>query len=144
MFNHSLLENNRDVFYSSRTGLLLNLEGSRQVFVAGQNVPQTSLFLPRKNSVPLERLLLHGDKRNRLVDPSDPRRATAGRTEEGSDSRAGQEDDADLDAEAETETEVGDDGRNASRERLQAPSDQDPWSVFSSNPGSPRGGGTVG
>lgn len=142
MFNHSLLENNRDVYYSSRTGILFNLEGSRQVFVVGQNVPQTSLFLPRKNTVPLERLLLHRDKRNQVVDPSDPHSVNVGRTEEGSDSRALQEDDADL--EVETEVEVGDDARNVSRERLQAPSDYDPWNVFSSNPGSPRSGGTMG
>lgn len=142
MFNHSLLENNRDVYYSSRTGILFNLEGSRQVFAVGQNVPQTSLFLPRKNTVPLERLLLHRDRRNQVVDPSDPHNVNVGRTEEGSDSRALQEDDADL--EVETEVEVGDDGLNVSRERLQAPSDHDPWNVFSSNPGSPRSGGTMG
>lgn len=139
MFNHSLLENNRDVYYSSRTGILFNLEGSRQVFVVGQNVPQTSLFLPRKNTVPLERLLLHRDRRK---DASAPQNVNVARAEEGSDSRALQEDDADL--EVETEVEVGDDGRNVSRERLQAPSEHDPWNVFSSNPGSPRSGGTMG
>lgn len=112
------------------------------MFAAGQNVPQTSLFLPRKNTVPLERLVLHRDKRNRVVDPSDPLNVNVGRTEEGSDSRALQEDDADL--EVETEVEVGDDGRNVSRERLQAPSDYDPWNALSSNPGSPRGGGALG
>lgn len=142
LFNHSLLENNRDVYYSSRTGILFNLEGSRQVFVVGQNVPQTSLFLPRKNTVPLERLLLHRDRRNQVVDPSDPYSVSVVRTEDGSDSRAVQEDDADL--EVETEVEVGDDGRNVSLERLQAPSDHDPWSVLSSNQGSPRSSGSMG
>lgn len=77
-----------------------------------------------------------------MVDPTDPHNVNVGRTEEGSDSQALQEDDADL--EVETEVEVGDDGRNVSRERLQAPSDHDPWNVFSSNPGSPRSGGTMG
>lgn len=76
------------------------------------------------------------------MDPSDPLNVNVGRTEEGSDSRALQEDDADL--EVETEVEVGDDGRNVSRERLQAPSDYDPWNALSSNPGSPRGGGALG
>lgn len=130
------------MYYSSRTGILFNLEGSRQVFVVGQNVPQTSLFLPRKNTVPLERLLLHRDKRNQVVDPSDPHSVYVGPPEEASDSRAVQEDDADL--EVETEVEVGDDGRNVSRERLQAPTNHDPWNALSSNPGSPRSGGTVG
>ncbi|TWW64763.1 fibroblast growth factor 23 [Takifugu flavidus] len=142
LFNHSLLENNRDVYYSSRTGILFNLEGSRQVFAVGQNVPQTSLFLPRKNTVPLERLLLHRDKKTQLVNPSDPHSVFLGPTEEGSDSRAVQEDDTDL--EVETEVEVGDDGRNVSRERLQAPSNHDPWNVLSSNPGSPQSVGTMG
>lgn len=77
-----------------------------------------------------------------MVDPSDPHNVNVGRTEEGSDSRALQEDDADL--EVETDVDVGDDGRNVSRERPQAPSQHDPWNVLSSNPGSPRSGGTVG
>ncbi|XP_054609216.1 fibroblast growth factor 23 [Dunckerocampus dactyliophorus] len=130
LFDHKLLENNRDVFYSSRTGILLNLEGSRQVFSAGLNLPQTSLFLPKKSTVPLERLLLHREKRNRLPDAA-----------EGSDSRAVPEDDA----EPETELEPGDEGRNASREMLQEPpAPHDPWSVHSSNPASPRSTGTMG
>lgn len=142
LFNHRLLENNRDVYYSSRTGILFNLEGSRQVFTAGQNLPQTSLFLPKKNTVPLERLLLHREKRNRVVDPSDPHNVNMGHTEEGSDSRAVQEDDADL--EVEMEVELGDDARNVSREMLQAPSAHDPWNVHSSNPASPRSTGIMG
>ncbi|XP_073336305.1 fibroblast growth factor 23 [Pagrus major] len=139
LFNHRLLENNRDVYYSSRTGILFNLEGSRQVFTAGQNVPQTSLFLPKKNTVPLERLLLHREKRNQVVDPSDPHNVM-GQTEEGSDSRAVPEDDADL----EVEVEVGDDGRNVSRETPLAPSTHDPWNVYSFNQASPRSSGTMG
>nr|XP_020502218.1 LOW QUALITY PROTEIN: fibroblast growth factor 23 [Labrus bergylta] len=142
LFNHKLLENNRDVYYSIRTGILFNLEGSRQVFSAGQNLPQTSIFLPRKNTVPLERLLLR-EKRNQVVDPSDPLNVFIGRTEEGSDSRAVPEDDADLELELEV-VEAGDDGRNVSRETAQAPSVDDPWNVLSSNPGSPRSSGTIG
>ncbi|XP_037552117.1 fibroblast growth factor 23 [Nematolebias whitei] len=131
LFNHKLLENNRDVYYSLRTGILLNLEGSRQVFSVGQNLPQTSLFLPKKNTVPLERLLLHREKRNRVVDPSDPHNVYL-QTEDGIDSRAVPEDDTDLDVEVETETEAGDDGRNVSRETQLAPSSDDPWNVHSS------------
>lgn len=131
LFNHRLLENNRDVYYSIRTGILLNLEGSRQVFSVGQNLPQTSLFLPKKNTVPLERLLLHREKRNRVVDPSDPHNVYL-QNEDGVDSRAVPEDDTDLDVEVETETEAGDDGRNVSRETQLAPSSDDPWNVHSS------------
>lgn len=143
LFNHKLLENNRDVYYSCRTGILFNLEGSRQVFSVGQNLPQTSIFLPRKNTVPLERLLLR-EKRNQVVDPSDPHNAFLGRAEEGSDSRAVPEDDTDLELEVEVEFEAGDDGRNVSRETPQAPPAHDPWNVLASNPGSPRSSGTVG
>lgn len=73
-----------------------------------------------------------------MVDPSDPHSVYVVRTEEGSDSRAVQEDDAEL------EVEVGDDGRNVSRETLQVPSSHDPWNVYSSNPASPRSSGTIG
>ncbi|XP_019947755.2 fibroblast growth factor 23 [Paralichthys olivaceus] len=144
LFNHKLLENNRDVYYSSRTGILFNLEGSRQVYAAGQNLPQTSLFLPKRNTVPLERLLLHREKRNQLVDPSDPHNVYLGQTEVGSDSRAVPEDDADLEVEVEVEVEAGDDGRNVSRETPLDPSTHDPWNVHSSNPASPRSTGTMG
>nr|XP_061809568.1 fibroblast growth factor 23-like [Nerophis lumbriciformis] len=119
VFEHRLLENNRDVFYSVRTGILLNLEGSRQVFAAGHNVPPTALFLPKSSSVPLERLLLHREKRNR---PQQQQR-------EGSDSRPLPEDDA----------ESWDEGANSSRELLRQPPAHDPWSVLSSNPSSPVG-----
>uniref|UniRef100_A0A8C7F532 Fibroblast growth factor 23 n=1 Tax=Oncorhynchus kisutch TaxID=8019 RepID=A0A8C7F532_ONCKI len=61
LFNHKLLENHRDVYYSCRTGILLNVEGIKQVFTVGQNLPQTSLFPSEKNT-----------KRNRVVDSSDP------------------------------------------------------------------------
>ncbi|KAM4614688.1 fibroblast growth factor 23 [Polymixia lowei] len=136
LFNHKLLENHRDVYYSTRTGILFNLEGSRQVYAAGQNLPQTSLFLSEKNTVPLERLL-HREKRNRVVDPSDPHNMYFGQTEEGSDSQAVPEDDTDPD------TEPGE-GRNVSRETPLAPSTHDPWNVHSSNPASPRITGTMG
>lgn len=129
------------MYYSTRTGILFNLEGSRQVFAAGQNLPQTSLFLPKKNTVPLERLLLYREKRNRVVDPSDPHNVYQGQAEEGSDSQAVHEDDADVEVEA----EAGDDVRNVSRETSLAPSTHDPWSVHSGpNPGSPRGAGNMG
>lgn len=130
------------MYYSCRTGILFNLEGSRQVYSAGQNLPQTSLFLPKKNTVPLERLLLHREKRNQVVDPSDPHSFYQWRTEEGSDSRAVPEDDADLDVEV--EMEAGDDGRNVSRETPLAPSSHDPWNVHSFLQGSPRSTGTMG
>ena len=150
LFNHRILENNRDVYFSSRTGILFNLEGSRQVFAAGQNLPQTALFLPKMNTVPLERLLLHREKRNQVVDPSDPHNVYFVQTEEGSDSRAVPEEDADLEVEleleveVEVEVEVGDDGRNVSRETPLAPSTHDPWNVHSSNPASPRSTGIMG
>ncbi|XP_061662439.1 fibroblast growth factor 23-like [Syngnathoides biaculeatus] len=127
VFEHKLLENNRDVFYSARTGILLNLEGSRQVFAAGHNLPPTSLFLPKSSTVPLERLLLHRERRNRPRD-----------TAEGSDSRAVPEDDAESEP-----REPGDDGANASRESRREPPAHDPWGVHSSNPSSPRGSGTA-
>uniref|UniRef100_A0A672HFL4 Fibroblast growth factor 23 n=1 Tax=Salarias fasciatus TaxID=181472 RepID=A0A672HFL4_SALFA len=130
LFNHKLLENNRDVYYSTRNSILFNLEGSRQVYSAGQNLPQTSLFLPKKNTVPLERLLLHREKRNQLLDPSDPHSVYLGRTEEASDSRA---------------AEVGDDGRNVSRETgALAPANHDPWGVHAPHQGSPRSSGVMG
>ncbi|XP_037316203.2 fibroblast growth factor 23 [Pungitius pungitius] len=152
LFNHRLLENHRDVYFSSRTGILFNLEGSRQVFSADQNLPQTSLFLPKRNTVPLARLLLQREKRNQVVDPSDPHNVYLGRTEDGSDSRAVAEDDADLEVEAEVEVEVeaeaeagiGDDVRNVSRETPVGPSTHDPWNVHSSNPASPQSTGTMG
>ncbi|KAM4712360.1 fibroblast growth factor 23 [Anableps anableps] len=142
LFNHKLLENNRDIYYSTRNSILFNLEGSRQVYSAGQNLPQTALFLPKKNTVPLERLLLHRGKRNQVVDPSDPHNALIWQAEDGSDSRAVREDDGDL--EVEVETEVGDDGLNVSRETPpQAPSNHDPWNVQSSRQASPWSTGTV-
>ena len=118
------------------------------MYAAGQNLPQTSLFLPKKNTVPLERLLLHREKRNRVVDPSDPHNVLLWQAEEGSDSRAVQEDDADLEVEVEMEVEVdveaGDDGRNVSRETQIAPSAHDPWNVHSSKQASLRSTGTMG
>ncbi|XP_020569928.1 fibroblast growth factor 23 isoform X2 [Oryzias latipes] len=145
LFNHKLLENNRDVYYSTRTSILFNLEGSKQVYIAGQNVPQTSLFLPKKNTVPLERLIPHREKRKRIVDPSDPHGVYHRPAEEGSDSRAvAEQDDADVEVETEMEMEVGDDGRNLSRERPLVPFNDDPWNVNSFRQSSPRGTGTMG
>ncbi|XP_030625779.1 fibroblast growth factor 23 [Chanos chanos] len=127
LFHHKLLENHRDVYYSSKTGILLNLDGAKQVYVAGQNLPQSSLFLSERNTVPLERLL-HKERKHRQVDPSDPLNALG--QGEASDSRGIQEEDSDLDIET---------GRNISRETLVSPSDDDPWEVLHvSNPSSPR------
>ncbi|CAB1345921.1 unnamed protein product [Coregonus sp. 'balchen'] len=128
LFNHKLLENHRNVYYSCRTGILLNLEGIKQVYTVGQNLPQTSLFLSEKNTVPLERLL-HREKRHRVVDPSDPYNIL-GKTEEDEDSRAMQELDDILEMDQETELP---EGRNISRETPQSLSD-DPWNVHSLNP----------
>lgn len=77
------------------------------------------------------------------MDPSDPHNVYQGQTEQGSDSQAVHEDDADL--EVEVEVEAGDDGRNVSRETPLAPSAHDPWNVHSGpNPGSLRSAGTMG
>ncbi|XP_016370305.1 fibroblast growth factor 23-like [Sinocyclocheilus rhinocerous] len=135
LFHHKLLENHRDVYYSTKHGILLNLDGVKQVFIAGQNLPQSSLFLSEKNTVPLERLQ-HRERRNRQVNPSDPLNAL--RYAEASDSRAAQEDDGDLDFEPS-------EGRNISRETLVSPSDDDPWDLLhDSSPGSPRISAVVG
>ncbi|XP_046879019.1 fibroblast growth factor 23 isoform X1 [Hypomesus transpacificus] len=137
LFNHKLLENHRDVYYSCRTGILFNLEGTRQVYAFGQNLPQTSLFLSEQNTVPLERLL-HREKRNRVVDPSDPHNVY-GKTEEGSDSKAMPEEDADQ------EVEFPEGAVNVSRETPLSPSTHDPWNVHSTNSNvSPRITGTMG
>ncbi|KAJ8007065.1 hypothetical protein DPEC_G00113700 [Dallia pectoralis] len=133
LFNHKLLENHRDVYFSCKNGILLNLEGAKQVYTVGQNVPQTSLFLSEKNTVPLERLL-HREKRNRVqVDPSDPHNMM-GQTEEVDDSRAMPETE---DVETDQEFEVPE-GQHISRETPDSPFD-DPWHVQSLNaPPSPR------
>ncbi|XP_077400082.1 fibroblast growth factor 23 [Vanacampus margaritifer] len=130
VFEHRLLENNRDVFYSIRTGILVNLEGSRQVFAAGHNLPPTALFLPKSSTVPLERLLLQRERRRRPQGETSAASVVPAAGAEGSDSRAVPEDDAEL--------EPGDDGANVSRELLREPPADDPWSVHSSNPSSPR------
>uniref|UniRef100_A0A672P198 Fibroblast growth factor 23-like n=1 Tax=Sinocyclocheilus grahami TaxID=75366 RepID=A0A672P198_SINGR len=108
LFHHKLLENHRDVYYSTKHGILLNLDGVKQVFIAGQNLPHSSLFLSEKTTVPLEHLQ-HRERRNRQVNPSDPLNAL--RYAEASDSRAAQEEDGDLDFEPS-------EGRNISRETL--------------------------
>ncbi|CAL8385479.1 unnamed protein product [Gadus morhua 'NCC'] len=149
LFTHRLLETHRDVYYSWRSGILLDLEGSRQTFTPGRYVPPGALFLSERNTVPLERLT-HRDKRTRgaqaqvdTVDPADPHSVfPRTQTEEGSDSHAVPEDDADWDAEP---GEGGGIGGNTSRETLPgAPSDDDPWRVHSLGPGSPRFTGTTG
>lgn len=145
LFNHRLLENHRDVYLSYRTGILLDLEGSRQTFTAGHNLPRTALFLSERNTVPLERLLQR-DRRTRgppqQVDPADPHSVyvyARGQTEDGgSDSRAVPEDDADLDV------EPGEGGGVSRETAVSAPSDDDPWNVHSPGPGSPRLSGTTG
>ncbi|KTG45865.1 hypothetical protein cypCar_00019603 [Cyprinus carpio] len=135
LFHHKLLENHRDVYYSTKHGILLNLDGAKQVFIEGQNLPQSSLFLSEKNTVSLERLQ-HRERRNRQVNPSDPLNAL--RHGEASDSRAAQEDDGDLDSEPS-------EGRNISRETLVSPSDDDPWDLLhDTSPGSPRISAVVG
>ncbi|XP_077356431.1 fibroblast growth factor 23-like [Festucalex cinctus] len=127
VFEHRLLENNRDVFYSVRTGILLNLEGSRQVFAAGHNLPPTALFLPKSSTVPLERLLLQRREKRKKPQGEPAAAIVPAAAEEGSDSRA----------ELELEPDGDDDGANVSRE----PPAHDPWSVHSSNPSSPSNGG---
>ncbi|KAI7792143.1 fibroblast growth factor 23 [Triplophysa rosa] len=135
LFHHKLLENNRDVYYSSKNNILLNLDGAKQVYTAGQNLPQSSLFLSEKNTISLERLQ-HRERRNRQVNPSDPLNAL--RRGEGSDSRAVQEDDGDFDFEPS-------EGHNISRETLVSPSDDDPWDLVQDmSPSSPRIAGIVG
>ncbi|XP_046879020.1 fibroblast growth factor 23 isoform X2 [Hypomesus transpacificus] len=89
------------------------------------------------NTVPLERLL-HREKRNRVVDPSDPHNVY-GKTEEGSDSKAMPEEDADQ------EVEFPEGAVNVSRETPLSPSTHDPWNVHSTNSNvSPRITGTMG
>ncbi|XP_028811072.1 fibroblast growth factor 23-like [Denticeps clupeoides] len=131
LFNHKLLENHRDVYYSAKTGMLVNLEGARQVYSAGQSPPQTSLFLSERNTVPLERLL-HREKRNRHVNPSDPFNTYG--YGEGSDSHAVAEDEADQEPE----------GGHISMESPVFPSDEDPWNLHFSHPSSPRLNGIMG
>lgn len=136
MFHHKLLENHRDVYYSTRTGILLDLDGVKQVYTAGRNVPQTSLFLSERNSVPLERLQ-HRERRDRQAVATDRARALSLFVEE-SDSRAVRDDDPDL------ELELPED-RNLSRESPALPNEDDPWDIeHSRNPDSPRMLGTVG
>uniref|UniRef100_A0AAY5ERI9 Fibroblast growth factor 23 n=1 Tax=Electrophorus electricus TaxID=8005 RepID=A0AAY5ERI9_ELEEL len=108
LFYHKLLENHRDIYYSTKNGILLNLDGKRQMYSAGQNLAQSSIFLSEKNTIPLERLQ-HRERRNRQVDPSDP--LSALRFGEDADSRAVQEDDTDQDVDPSED-------RNISRETL--------------------------
>ncbi|XP_017541437.1 fibroblast growth factor 23 [Pygocentrus nattereri] len=135
LFHHKLLENHCDVYYSTKTGILLNLDGVKHRYTASQNLPRSSLFLSEKNTVPLERLK-HRERKNRQVDPSDPLKVFG--IEEESDSHAVQEEDA------EQELEPFED-RNTSREALLSPSDVDPWDIIHARiPGSPRMSGAVG
>ncbi|KAK2832504.1 hypothetical protein Q7C36_015966 [Tachysurus vachellii] len=123
LFHHKLLENHRDVYYSTRNAILLDLDGVKQVYTSGRNVAQTSLFMSEKSTVPLERLQ-HRERRDRQA--------------EESDSRAARDDDVDLDVERPED-------RKSSRETYASPNDDDPWDVeHVRNPGSPRMSGTVG
>ncbi|TSZ83222.1 Fibroblast growth factor 23 [Bagarius yarrelli] len=135
----NLLENYRDVYYSPCSGILLDLDGVKQVYAAGRNLAQTSLFLSEKSTVPLERLQ-HRERRDRQAETqSETQRARALAVfVEESDSRAARDDDADLDMERPEE-------RNSSRENHPSPNDDDPWDVeHVRNPGSPRMSGTIG
>ncbi|KAI4903882.1 hypothetical protein NFI96_022137 [Prochilodus magdalenae] len=135
LFHHKLLENHRDVYYSTRTGILLNLDGVKYRYTASQNLPRSSLFLSEKNTVPLERLK-HRERKNRQVDPSDPLKVLG--FEEESDSRAVQGEDAELEMERLEDP-------NTSREALLPRSDDDPWEmIHARSPSSPRTSGTVG
>ncbi|XP_036374209.1 fibroblast growth factor 23 [Megalops cyprinoides] len=139
LFHHKLLENHHDVYYSCRSGLLLNLEGAKQAFVAGQNLPASSLFLSEKNTVPLERLL-HREKRTRQVDPSDPLRMLT-QPGEGSDSQAYQ----DQEQEQNQDGDPSEPGRAVSKETITSAFHDDPLQVLHSmNPSSPRITGTLG
>lgn len=141
LFHHKLLENHYDVYYSCTSGLVLNLEGAKQAYVAGKNLPPYSLFLSEKNTVPLERLL-HREKRTRQVDPSDPLR-TLNQPGEGSDSQAYK--DLDLDQDVEQEAETPEQGRAISKETITSTFHDDPLQVLHSmNPSSPRIAGTLG
>ncbi|KAL2102679.1 hypothetical protein ACEWY4_001847 [Coilia grayii] len=133
LFNHTLLENRYDVYYSTRNGMLVNLDRAKQVYVAGQNLPPSSLFLPETNTIPLERLL-HRGKRNRPTNSADPLNTL--HHGEGSDSQAvpeKQDQDQDLDLEAEY----------VSRETIIT--DEDPWKTQTKTVnGSPRRDGVMG
>ncbi|KAJ8261888.1 hypothetical protein GJAV_G00159610 [Gymnothorax javanicus] len=137
LFHHKLLENHYDVYYSCASGLVLNLEGAKQVYVAGNNLPPYSLFLSEKNTVPLERLL-HREKRTRQVDPTDPLRML-NQPGEGSDSQA-----QDTDQDTDQEAELPEQGRAVSKETITSAFHDDPLQVLHAmNPSSPRIGGTL-
>ncbi|XP_066525561.1 fibroblast growth factor 23 [Hoplias malabaricus] len=138
LFHHKLLENHRDVYYSTKSGILVNLDGLKHSFSMGQNLPRSSLFLSEKNTVPLERLK-HKERKNRQVDPADPLRAYGVAAEEESDSRAVHEEDT------ERELEPLEDRTSREAGALLAPSDDDPWeATHSRNPASPRMSAVVG
>ncbi|KAJ8269092.1 hypothetical protein COCON_G00116990 [Conger conger] len=135
LFHHKLLENHYDVYYSCTSGLVLNLEGAKQAYVAGKNLPSYSLFLSEKNTVPLERLL-HREKRTRPVDPSDPLRMLT-QPDEGSDSLAYRED-------GDQDTELPEHGRAVSKETITSNFDDPLQVLHAMNPSSPRIAGTLG
>ncbi|KAI5611008.1 fibroblast growth factor 23 precursor, partial [Silurus asotus] len=136
LFHHKLLENHRDVYYSTRSAVLLDLDGVKQVYSAGRNLPQTALFLSERSTVPLERLQQR-ERRGRQDEAPEGQRARprdAFQAEE-SDSRAARDDDA----------EFPEDRGGASRETRASPGDDDPWDAeHVRSPGSPRMSGTVG
>lgn len=113
------MENRYDVYYSTRNGMLVNLDRAKQVYVAGQNLPPSALFLPETNTIPLERLL-HRGKRNRPTNPADPY-DTLGYGE-GSDSQAVPEE---QDQDQDQDQEAG----HVSKENPVSPNDEDPWNT---------------
>nr|XP_023694364.1 fibroblast growth factor 23 [Paramormyrops kingsleyae] len=136
LFHHKLLENHRDVYYSCRNSMLLNLEGARQPFVEGHNLPASSLFLSERNTVPLERLLRR-ERRNRQVDLSDPLRMHP-QPWEGSDSMQYPDLDLDLDQDQDQDVELPELGRAVSRETVISSFYDDPLQVHSKHLNSPR------
>ncbi|KAL4659441.1 fibroblast growth factor 23 [Arapaima gigas] len=133
LFHHKLLENHRDIYYSCKSSLLLNLEGAKQVYEPGHNLPVSALFLSERNTVPLRRLL-HRERRNRHVDLLDPLHLH-GQHGEGSDSLPY----PDTQVEQEGEAELSEQGWAVSREGIAFGFHDDPLRVLHSiNPHSPR------
>ncbi|KPP68124.1 hypothetical protein Z043_113219 [Scleropages formosus] len=143
LFHHKLLENHRDVYYSCKSGLLLNLEGAKQAYEPGHNLPASALFLSEKNTVPLRRLL-HRERRNRHMDPSDPLRVHS-QHGEGSESLPYPDTDVDAEQENEREAEVSEQGWATSRESITFGFHDDPLQVLNRmDPQSPRNTGHIG
>ncbi|XP_051780507.1 fibroblast growth factor 23 [Erpetoichthys calabaricus] len=71
LFYQERLENGYDVYRSSEYNLVVNLGGSKHVYITGHNLPPYSQFLSRQNTVELEHFF-HRQSRNVHTDPSDP------------------------------------------------------------------------